>query len=498
MVLASGLWSRQVECPLWSCLKALPLLRGKTQVPPCLSKATMNQGTSFRHLLLLLQLALLLEATQGREVVLGKAGGQVELPCKASEKKSIPFIWKDSGGITIVKTFKNLDLFKGPSKLKDRVHSAKSLWNQGSFPLIISNLEITDSGIYSCTVDNKQTEVELVVFKLNANLDIKNRIQLLQGQSLTLTLESPPGRNPSVEWKVPGNEKQNRGKNLSLSQLKLQNSGTWTCTVSQDTKKLVFEINILVLAFRNISDTVYTKVGEPVEFSFPLTFEDENLVGELRWQEEGTSSPQPWITFSLENRKVTVKKVQKKIHLKETLPLTFSLPQASLQDVGSGYLTLNLSQGQLHQKVNLAVMRMTKSQNQLTCEVLGTNTSQLMLSLKLDNQTTKVSGHQKLVQVKDPEAGMWHCLLTDNNKVLLESNVEVLYSELIQASPKLLAIVLGAVGGFLIFTGFCIFCCVKCWHRRRQAVRMSQIKRLLSEKKTCQCPHRLQKTCNLI
>lgn len=97
-----------------------------------------------------------------------------------------------------------------------------------------------------------------------------------------------------------------------------------------------------------------------MKFSFPLTFQDENLVGELRWQEEGTSSPQPWITFSLENRKVTVTKVlrkDRKIQLKETLPLTFSLPQASLQDVGTGYLTLNLSQGQLHQKVNLMVMR---------------------------------------------------------------------------------------------------------------------------------------------
>lgn len=96
-----------------------------------------------------------------------------------------------------------------------------------------------------------------------------------------------------------------------------------------------------------------------MEFSFPLTFEDENLVGELRWQEEGTSSLQSWITFSLENRKVLVKTVSKdrKIQLKPTLPLHFSLPQASLQDVGSGHLTLNLSQGQLHQKVNLVVMR---------------------------------------------------------------------------------------------------------------------------------------------
>uniref|UniRef100_G1Q929 T-cell surface glycoprotein CD4 n=1 Tax=Myotis lucifugus TaxID=59463 RepID=G1Q929_MYOLU len=380
----------------------------------------MNQGTSFRHLLLLLQLALLLGATQGREVVLGKAGGQVELPCKASEKKDMPFTWKDSRGNTIVKTYGQF-WYMCSSKLKDRVHSPKSLWNQGSFPLIISNLEITDSGIYSCTVE-QQTEVELVVFKYVGT----GVMETLLGQSLTLTLESPPGRNPSVEWKGPGNKELKRGKSLSLSQVESQDRGTWTCTVSQDTKKLVFEINILVLAFRDVSDTVYTKVGEPVEFSFPLTFEDENLVGELRWQEEGTSSPQPWITFSLENRKVTVKKVRKdrKIQLKETLPLTFSLPQASLQDVGSGHLTLNLSQGQLHQKVNLAVMRMTKSQNQLTCEVLGTNTSELMLSLKLDNQIAKVSGQQKLVQVKDPEAGMWHCLLTNNNEVLLESNVE--------------------------------------------------------------------------
>lgn len=66
----------------------------------------------------------------------------------------------------------------------------------------------------------------------------------------------------------------------------------------------------------------------------------------------------------------------------------------------------------------------TKSQNQLTCEVLGPSSPHLKLSLKLDNQTTKVSKQQKLVQLLDPEVGMWHCLLTDKDKVLLESNVE--------------------------------------------------------------------------
>lgn len=35
-----------------------------------------------------------------------------------------------------------------------------------------------------------------------------------------------------------------------------------------------------------------------------------------------------------------------------------------------------------------------------------------------------------------------------------------------QPSPKLLAILLGGTLGFLIFAVICIFCCVKCWHRR--------------------------------
>lgn len=66
----------------------------------------------------------------------------------------------------------------------------------------------------------------------------------------------------------------------------------------------------------------------------------------------------------------------------------------------------------------------TKSQNQVTCEVLGPSPPKLTLSLKLHNQSAKVSSQEKQVQLLNPEVGTWHCLLTDKNQVLLESSVE--------------------------------------------------------------------------
>lgn len=104
------------------------------------------------------------------------------------------------------------------------------------------------------------------------------------------------------------------------------------------------------------------KEGEKVELSSPLNFEDENLEGELRWQAVGTASLQSCITFSLDNKKVSVKKVHPncRFKMKDSLPLHFSLLQASSQDAGSGNLTLLLRKGQLLREVNLVVMRSEK------------------------------------------------------------------------------------------------------------------------------------------
>ncbi|XP_075409488.1 T-cell surface glycoprotein CD4 [Tenrec ecaudatus] len=461
------------------------------QVPAHLSRATMDGGTSFRKQLLVLQLALLSAASLGKEVVLGEVGKMVELPCKSTTHF---FVWKVNDTKLVSK--QNQHCLKGPTQ-QNRYECKKNEWDQGSFPMIIKNLQVRDSGNYICEVHTAQKqEVQLLVFTLKSSPGPR----LLQGQKLTLTLEGPVGSKPSVQWKDPMANSKNGDKIFSVDQVQSKDSGTWTCTVSQGQKTLELRINIQVLSFQKDTTLIYKKVGEQATFSFPLNFQGENLNGELTWQEEGSSSPKTWISFFFRDQKVTTTS-ESKFQLMNSLPLTFVIPQVSPQYAGSGNLTLHLAEGTakgtIQHKVSLVVMKVTQSQDVLLCEVLGPSPSTAMLILQLENQAEKIHSKQKVVKLSDPETGMWFCRLKNQSKVLLEYTTEVSLPDHF-SNQQAIFLGTGLGGGLLLILLVCCILCVTCRTRRRKAQRMSQIKRLLSEKKTCQCPHRFQKTCHLI
>lgn len=60
----------------------------------------------------------------------------------------------------------------------------------------------------------------------------------------------------------------------------------------------------------------------------------------------------------------------------------------------------------------------------LSCEVVGPTSPKLRLTLQQENQEARVSEEKKVIQVLDPEAGMWHCLLSEGEEVKIDSKIQ--------------------------------------------------------------------------
>ncbi|KAM8978221.1 T-cell surface glycoprotein CD4 isoform X2 [Sarcophilus harrisii] len=481
----------------------LASLRGDL-APHFLHKASMDGGTSFATLLLALQLVLLPAMTSEKELILGEAGDQAKLPCKASKKENMDFTWKQQDQLIIMRGFRKSSPPRviGKTKMKDRVDSSTNEWDSGNFSLIIKKLEIADSGSYFCEVENRKQEVQLLVFKLTANPND----YIFSGKNMTLTLHSPsslPGFK--VEWNGPGDKSKRilsqDKKTLNLIHMEPKEGGIWYCDISVNGKTLKLSIKVTVFGFTSPSQTIYGMTGKTVQFSFPLNLNEqelnkENPKGEFTWQVEGVASPQQPAKYSWKDNNLTPKNGIPNFKAeKSNFAITFTLSPVLPQHAGSGVFLLKFSSGDLKQKVKLVVMRAISQESphkQLCCDVLGPIIPGLNLRWVLENQTEinlNVSEKQRELQVDKPKSGTWECQLFRQNKKQLNSDSFKLTAKQEWYLPFYLGIGLGAGASLLLLFGLSTFCYVRRRHRLRRAERMSQIRRLLSEKKTCQCPH---------
>ncbi|XP_074125163.1 T-cell surface glycoprotein CD4 isoform X2 [Sminthopsis crassicaudata] len=465
---------------------------------------SMEGGTSFATLLLALQLVLLPAMTSEKELILGEAGDQAKLPCKASKKENMDFTWKQQDQIIILRGFRKGSVPKviGKTKKKDRVDSSRNEWDSGNFSLIIKKLEIADSGAYFCEVENRKQEVQLLVFKLTANPSD----YIFSGKNMTLTLHGSsnlPGFK--VEWNGPGDKSKRilsqDKKTLNLIHMEPKEGGIWYCDVTVNGKTLKLSIKVTVFGFTSPFQTIYKMTGKTVQFSFPLNLNEQELnkedpKGELTWQVEGVASPRQPAKYSWKDKTLTAENGIPNFRLENSnLPITFTLSPVLPQHAGSGVFLLKFSSADLKQKVNLVVMRamsLESPHKQLCCDVLGPIIPGLKLRWVLENQTEinlDVSEKQRELKVNKPESGTWECQLFNQDEKLLNSDSFKLTAKQKWNLPIYLGIGLGAGASLLLLFGLSTFCYVRRRHRLRRAERMSQIRRLLSEKKTCQCSH---------
>lgn len=464
----------------------------------------MDSGATFAALLLALQLVPLTATTRGRELILGVTGENAALPCKATKKESMDFSWKQPDQTVLLRGFRKGSPSKviGNTKKKDRVDSLTNQWEGGSFPLIIKKLEISDSGTYFCEVENRKQEVQLLVFKVTATPSD----YVISGTNVTLTLHGSsnlPAFN--VEWRGPGDKSKQilnqDKKTLNLVKMGPNETGLWDCIVSVSHKTLKLGIKVTAFGFTKSSQTFYTMVGKAVKFSFPLNLNDQELNreqpnGELRWKVEGTASSPQVAKFSWKSDSLTRETEAPPFNRDPKFPLMITLSPVLPSHAGSGVFLLKFSSGTVEQKVNLVVMKAMSRESphhELCCEVLGPIIPGLLLTWIRENQTEKegsVSEKQRELKVKEPKSGTWECQLLFQNKKQLKSDSFKLTAKQEWNLPFHLGIGLGAGASLLLLSGLCIFFCARRRHRLRRAERMSQIRRLLSEKKTCQCPHR--------
>ncbi|XP_009867144.1 PREDICTED: T-cell surface glycoprotein CD4-like, partial [Apaloderma vittatum] len=452
---------------------------------------------------LLLHLGLIPITAQENEVQIGIAGQDVILNCRGiSDKTGVT--WKYYKSV--------IRLLKG-GYLKGRAPMAhRSEINLSTKHLKVSNLSLSDAGIYTCEYDSHTVSISLHVFKLTISSDG----HFLPNDTLKLTLmqnSSHPLHDLSITLFNSSNDivrpklLQNKGSQeymLELEKLKTTDNGTWVCHIHSDSPLINQNISfdVKVLGFQNPDlEIKYATIDTTVILAWHLNFQN------IKWEKGFTGQVNQKQQESVTSRKLCEFNVpeQGKQHKTESSDcLTGSvvkedLPKVQFNNSGQYQCQLEYNGKYVQSKIELVVMKVSANpvgpllrgaKVTLICQVSSPLPPKAHLCWERVNGTqkdVKMSKQQEVkVEVNVSTAGLWNChlIVDDDRKISLNYTVE-------EAPVWISYVAIGAgVGGSLLVFGLACLCIVSGlrWQQRRQrAKRMIRARQYLLENKTCQC-----------
>ncbi|NWR65296.1 CD4 protein, partial [Bucorvus abyssinicus] len=392
--------------------------------------------------------------------------------------------------------------------------------NASSKDLKVSDLRLSDAGIYTCKYDSHTVSISLHVFQLM----IPSDGNFLLNDVLSLTLmQNSSYPLPSLHITLFNNinnivspiaiQNETRQKYaLELRHLEATDSGTWMCHVHSDSPLINQNISfaVKVLGFQNPDlERTYATVNSTVILSWYLNFQKikwkEGFTGQLNWKQQENATTHKLFDFNVTARGAkheTRKSSRFEFEIPESKPesaIKVKLPKVRFDHSGQYQCQLAYNGRYAQNKKELVVMKVSANpagplprgaETTLTCQVsspLPSNAHLLWERVNGTRKDNKKSKHHELkVEVTVSAAGLWSCHLIEDNerKISLDYSVE-------EASVWISYVVIGAsIGGSVLVLGIVCLCIVSgiSWQRRRQqAKRMARARQYLLENKTCQC-----------
>ncbi|NXX16265.1 CD4 protein, partial [Podargus strigoides] len=393
----------------------------------------------------------------------------------------------------------------------------RSEMNPTTKELKVSNLRLSDAGIYTCECGSHTVSISLHVFKLMISSDghfLPNEVPeltLMQNSSrhlsdLNITLFNS---NNNIVRPEPLQKQTHQKYKLTLKKLEAADSGTWTCRVHSDSLLVNIPFDVKVLGFQNPDlERKYAAVDSTVILSWHLNFQKikwkESFTGQLNWKQQEHAAAHELLDFSVTAREK--QQTKKRSHFQFEIPesksesiIEVKLPKVHFNHSGQYQCQLAYNGRSAQSKIELVVMKVSANpvgplprgaEMTLICQVSSPLPSNAHLVWERVNGTrmdVKMSKqYEAKVEVTVSAAGLWNCHLIEDNdrKISLNYPVE-------EAPVWISYVVIGAsVGGSLLVFGLVCLCIISgiSWQRRQQrAKRMARARQYLLENKTCQC-----------